>query len=556
MFMKISSSLRKKLFFIFAFVLVTIIPLALTIQSKPQDTRSRAQKTARLFMNPDSSATNPIRKNTGETFSVDLMIDPGQNSVSFVKFELLYDASKLSVANAQSVAVNTQAFPSILEGPVLQSGRIAALVSIGSDPTKGVNTITKVATITFSATAETASPVTLSFGPISQVLSLSANAQATEDVLSTTSPAYVQVGQGSLTITPTISGTVTTNPSVTGIVPTSTIAPTPIGGCNPIAGTLVGSQEVPPTNSQESATIRINFTSDSSANVTINSSIQNRVTAVHIHSPAAPGVNAPPTVTLYTGGPLDVFPNEFLTTATIPANVVKDIKDGVAYVNIHTDQFPDGEIRGQLVCASTTPVPSIDPRNTRLFMTIALHGIGSSGDNPNPRTSTLSTKNPNNPDRPISVQVLNSSNQIIVTRLAQVKYDQGKGVFTGLVDLGIGLTEGNYVIKVKSDRYLRKLLPGFYALSPGKEFGVREIDLVAGDINDDNVINVLDYNILYDCGYGAFNPQPMTSQASKFQQQACQSHTFKANADLNDNGIVSSNDYNLFIRELSVQMGE
>jgi hypothetical protein len=240
----------------------------------------------------------------------------------------------------------------------------------------------------------------------------------------------------------------------------------------------------------------------------------------------------------------------------IPEAVVKNMQEGRAYINIHTEQFPNGEIRGQMVCASLTPTPSIDPRNTRLRMSLLLHGIGAAGDNPNPKANSLSNKNPLNTDRPVSIQVLNSSNQIVVTRLANVSYNQNAGNFQGLVDLGIGLTDGNYVIKIKSDRYLRKLLPGFYELTPGKEFTVRETDLVAGDINDDNILNVLDYSVLYDCGYGALEPLDMVDIASQFQSQECQAHTFKENADLNDDGIVASNDYNLFIRELSVQLGE
>ncbi len=559
-------SRNKKLFFLFLFALITLIPLLAGLRNRTQETRTQAAKSARLFFTPDSSAGNPIRKGVGQTVSLDLMVDPGQNNVSFIKFEILYDASKMSIAGAQSVVINSQAFSQTLEGPVLQSGRIAASISIGSDPTKGISTITKVATITFTTTAITASPVQVSYGQISQVLSLSADAQATEDVLSSTTPAYIFIGDTNVTITvnpsqqvsPTISNQPSNQPTNPPSVTQSPPTPTGIVGCNPLAGTLTGRQEVPETNSTETANVLITFGSPTSGGVNssiiINSTMQNPVNAVHIHSPADAGVNAPPTVTLYTGS--GTFPESFTTQKVIPMDIVRDMQEGKAYINIHTDQFPNGEIRGQLVCGSTTPAPSIDPRNTRLQVSILLHGIGSSGDNPNPRESSLSTKEPRTTDRQISIQVLNDSNQIVVTRIGTVKYNGQTGNFNGLVDLGIGLTEGNYVVKIKSDRYLRKLLPGFYELTPGKEFQVREIDLVAGDINDDNVLNVLDYNVLYDCGYGSLSPLPMTDFKSKFQQQACQSHSTKQNSDLNDNGIVSSSDYNLFIRELSVQLGE
>lgn len=80
--------------------------------------------------------------------------------------------------------------------------------------------------------------------------------------------------------------------------------------------------------------------------------------------------------------------------------------------------------------------------------------------------------------------------------------------------------------------------------------------MIAGDINDDNQLDVEDYNILRDCGYGALNPLPISDPTSEYNSPTCQSHQFKNNADLNDDGIIDSHDFNLFIRELSVQAGD
>jgi hypothetical protein len=80
--------------------------------------------------------------------------------------------------------------------------------------------------------------------------------------------------------------------------------------------------------------------------------------------------------------------------------------------------------------------------------------------------------------------------------------------------------------------------------------------LVTGDTNNDNVLNILDYNALLDCGYGELNPLPINDPNSTYNSKECQVHTPTEDVDLNDDGIINSTDYNLFLRELSVQNGD
>jgi hypothetical protein len=82
------------------------------------------------------------------------------------------------------------------------------------------------------------------------------------------------------------------------------------------------------------------------------------VVAAHIHC-APVGVNGPVAVTLFTGGP--VSPNGILAQGTVNApddgngcdwtslqEVLTAIHNGFAYVNVHTQSNPGGEIRGQI----------------------------------------------------------------------------------------------------------------------------------------------------------------------------------------------------------------
>jgi len=78
-------------------------------------------------------------------------------------------------------------------------------------------------------------------------------------------------------------------------------------------------------------------------------------TASHIHCCAAPGANGP---VLF---PFAGVPNA--TSGTIPEQTfaitpaeVAELEAGLMYMNIHDAVFPGGEIRGQIV-AATTPEP-------------------------------------------------------------------------------------------------------------------------------------------------------------------------------------------------------
>ena len=86
------------------------------------------------------------------------------------------------------------------------------------------------------------------------------------------------------------------------------------------------------------------------------------ITASHIHAePGAPGVNGPVRLFLYpprAGDPapqVTVTDKTILVEATVDSSLVNGItyeellnamRSGNAYVNVHTSQFPSGEMRG------------------------------------------------------------------------------------------------------------------------------------------------------------------------------------------------------------------
>lgn len=68
-------------------------------------------------------------------------------------------------------------------------------------------------------------------------------------------------------------------------------------------------------------------------------------TAVHIHQ-AAVGVNGPAVITLPLGTPVD-------TTVAMNLSIYAALAGGNLYVNVHTANFPGGEIRGNFQITST-----------------------------------------------------------------------------------------------------------------------------------------------------------------------------------------------------------
>lgn len=199
----------KKIFLLgFILVLLVAIPLTVYFVQQQQEVRTRAQKSTTLSFTPSSASTT-----VGKTVSLDISMNPGQNQVSFAKLHITYDASKLATSSSgascgDAICPNSSAFPSVLEGPVYSDGSINITLSVGADPTKVVQTTTKVATVTFEALSQTDQAATqVLFGNQTQVLSAAAADQASENVLSTTNPALITIGAG---IAPTTAATTPT----------------------------------------------------------------------------------------------------------------------------------------------------------------------------------------------------------------------------------------------------------------------------------------------------------------------------------------------------------
>lgn len=389
-------------------VLAVAIPVTISKVTSPevQDTRSRASETSPAATGSgtatigfDPSSATPIQAEIGDQISIEMIVGPDAHLVSFVKFQVNYDPTKLKISETSPFTVNETSFPIKVEGPVVNNGTVALSLSVGSDPTKIISKPTKVGTINFEAIGSTeGTPTLVSFTDATQLLSVGSSDSATTNVLASTTPAAVV-----------------------------------IGGSN-----------------------------------------------------------------------------------------------------------------------NTTPPQD----GTRLSFDLLLHGIGSAGDNPNPTGNQLSNKNPLSPQRTLNVQILDSTNTLVSSTSGKINYDQQTGTFKGVIGVSNAITDGSYIIKIKSDRYLTRRIPGIQQLENLEENQIDRIDLISGDVHGDNLLSALDYNALLNCGYGELAPLPMADPNSTYNSDDCKVHLPRGNVDLDDNGIVNSADYNLFIRELSVQKGD
>jgi hypothetical protein len=112
---------------------------------------------------------------------------------------------------------------------------------------------------------------------------------------------------------------------------------------------LVGTSEVPPTDSAATGTVEATLDTDTKGftyKVTYEG-LSGDASAAHFHGPAQEGENAAPVV------PIEgALASPIEGTATLDDAQIADLQAGLWYFNVHTAKFPDGEVRGQLAKAA------------------------------------------------------------------------------------------------------------------------------------------------------------------------------------------------------------
>jgi hypothetical protein len=120
------------------------------------------------------------------------------------------------------------------------------------------------------------------------------------------------------------------------------------------AAPLAGSNEVPARTTAAAGTA--SFTAEgTTVRFSVELSSISGVTMAHVHSGAA-GTNGPIRVALYTGPVTGSVSGRLVEGTFTDADVtgigfnelLNEMRNGMAYVNVHTTAFPDGEVRAQV----------------------------------------------------------------------------------------------------------------------------------------------------------------------------------------------------------------
>lgn len=167
---------------------------------------------------------------------------------------------------------------------------------------------------------------------------------------------------------------------------------------------------------------------------------------------------------------------------------------------------------------SPTPTPSIilNPTNTKIRVSIRLAGIGKGGN-----------ENPKNLTRYVTIEIFDQDNKSVVSGNGFLKYNGSDG-FSGDINLG-QIPDGVYYVKVRGLATLTALVvPEFQSLNSDRLNVLPQVFLVQGDLDEDNAITIIDFNIALIC----------------FQYKVCESIV---DVDFNDDGKEDVVDYNIFL---------
>jgi len=211
-----------------------------------------------------------------------------------------------------------------------------------------------------------------------------------------------------------------------------------------------------------------------------------------------------------------------------------------------------------LVPTTITPAPT---PNITLSFNLGIDGVGAAGDHQKP-CSTFATcgsnKEPKNTSIPIAITLLayhspsDTSESHVRTML---NYDKTSGTFKGTLALD-PLGSGPYTTKVRSPGSLIKTLANNQNITKGIN-DVPTANLTVGDIDMDNQLSILDYNILISCSSFSIDKKALCNKNTKphddFQEPPI---PFDKLSDLNNDGVVDILDYQLFLREYLVQNGD
>jgi hypothetical protein len=551
----------KNLIPIVILVLVLIaVPLTLILTQSRQEIRQRASTTTSISLVPSVTTVSP-----NQTFTVNANINTGGEYVSGVTLTVKYDQTKVQVSNinkplANAFLPNTDlvtidntngtASITLLSQPNTSSGASPGTYSGGQKSGTGT-----LATITFIAKTATASPVPITLDAAktkAAALGANGNVIPVNGYINT----QITILQLTPTPTPTPRATPSTLPSQVPIpTPRATSNPTPTPAATPPSLTVVVSCYIPTL-----PYTTLTWTSVANAS----QYVINRGTI---------STNLTPLLTVYTTSYDDspVVTGQtyyYQITAKNPATGLL-VSSNIASITV--------------VCALATPTPTLrpTPRTTPTptpYPRVTPTPTPRATPNPTPRSTPAPTPRPTPTPTPrptlipsptptptpatlnmkvrlegiynnqagskiIAVSIRTLNNTVIYESNVLMLPDT-LGIYTHSATI-INVPSGNYKIYLKGPQQLRNCYnkdasgncTGVTVVSGSNTLDFTAKPLLAGDINADNTINILDYDGMitqFGCKTNAL-PYPSGKNCSSLS------------ADLDYNMTVDIFDYNYLV---------
>lgn len=141
------------------FAILLVIPLTIYLLQQQQNTQTKADKTTTLSFSPNTATAT-----VGGQISMDVVVTPGNNQVNFIKLVIDYDSTKLE-ATSDSFVVNSSSNFQVFQNAEVSADSLSVSLAPGADPTKVIQTPTKIGTITFQVIGSSPGPTQVSFDP-------------------------------------------------------------------------------------------------------------------------------------------------------------------------------------------------------------------------------------------------------------------------------------------------------------------------------------------------------------------------------------------------------
>lgn len=182
---------KKKVFAIFGTILVIVgIIVTIFLVQRVQETRGRAEKSTTLSLTPVNQSVD-----AGQDATMDVVINPGNNQVNFVKLAVKFDADNFT-ADENSFELDPASNMTIITGPTVEDGELSVVLDLGDNLTKVITTTTKLGKIKLSVNeGAVEGSYSVSFiDAKTEIRSIRSVDPLDENVLSSTIPASITVG--------------------------------------------------------------------------------------------------------------------------------------------------------------------------------------------------------------------------------------------------------------------------------------------------------------------------------------------------------------------------